>query len=100
MQRERGSVSAIEALIALLVTILTFLILEVTLGATFDHMANVFASVYIPGLNYTYLNAIGTILGMFSQVHLIAGIMVLMTAVWVIRVVIFGADYTREYRMR
>lgn len=93
-------VGVVEALIVLLVTILVLLIMEVTVGATFDHMADAFSKVYVPGLGAVYLESIGSTLGMFSQVHLVAGIMIIMTCVWVVRVVIFGADYTRYRRGR
>lgn len=82
----------------MLVTILVLIIMEITLGATFDHIADAFSKIVIPGLSAPYLESIGSTLGMFSQIHLIAGIMVIMTCVWVVRVVIFGADYTRYYK--
>ena len=95
MPGQSSVVSVVEALIALLVTIGVMLIMEVTMGAVFDQMAYTFSQTYIPNIDQVYLTAIGTTLGQFKQIHLIAGIMIIMTCVWVIRVVIFGADYTR-----
>jgi hypothetical protein len=91
-------VGVVEALIVFLVTVLILIIMEMTIGATFDQMADTFGKVALPQMNVVYLQAIGTTLGQFKQIHLIAAIMVIMTAVWVIRVVIFGADYTRYRR--
>ena len=85
-------VSVVEALIAFLVTVLVLLVMEVTLGTVFDQMAATFAATYIPGAD---MEVVGNILGMFGQIHLIAGIMVVMTAVWVIRVVVMENEYDR-----
>jgi len=85
-------VSVVEALIAFLVTILVLLVMEVTLGTVFDTMAVTFASIPIEGADPI---VIGKILGLFNQIHLIVGIMVVMTAVWVIRVVVIENEYDR-----
>lgn len=85
-------VSVVEALIAFLVTIMVLLIMEITLGTVFDTIAVIFAGIPVEGADPF---VIGTILGLFKQIHLIAGIMVVMTAVWVIRVVVIENEYDR-----
>lgn len=91
-------VGVVEALIVFLVTVLMLIIMEMTIGATFDQMADAFGKVVIPSMKPAFLQSVGNTLGQFKQIHLIAAIMVIMTAVWVVRVVIFGADYTRYRR--
>ncbi len=85
-------VSIVEALIMFLITIMILYVMEVTLGAAFDQMAYTFATIVVPG---SKKDIIMTYLGMFKQIHLIVGIMVIMTGVWVIRVMIFEHEYDR-----
>lgn len=85
-------VSIVEALIIFLMSIIVMLVLEVTLGATFDQMAYVFSQIYVPGMK---ADVIYNILSLFKQIHLVVGITLIMTAVWVVRVLVFEHEYDR-----
>jgi hypothetical protein len=85
-------VSIVEALVIFLISIIVMLVLEVTLGAVFDQMAYTFAQVYVPGMKQ---DIIYNILSLFKQIHLIVGITLVMTAVWVVRVLVFEHEYDR-----
>lgn len=90
--------SVVEALIVFMMVIFSLLILEITLGTALDNIGVKLNQSPLPPMSNQYKTILADILSMFKQVHLVVGILVLAFAVWVVRVVIFGADYTRTRR--
>ena len=81
----------IDAFIVFIVTLFAFYIIEITFGAAYDQFFNQMMSIAVDNPEVT-----SKILNLAKQFHRVILVIIIATALWVVRTVVVRMSYTRQ----